>query len=74
MPIITNLFPDIFLVSRQKIFQKFCAALCLGLAFNLLMITQNTSAFAQDLVFQSIKRKFSNIDGTDIIFRLEPRS
>jgi len=49
MPIITNLFPDIFLVSRQKIFQKFCAALCLGLAFNLSMITQNTSAFAPRL-------------------------
>mgnify|MGYP000845850497 FL=1 len=68
MPIITNLFPDIFLVSRQKIIQKFCAALCLGLAFNLLMITQNTSAFTPRLSVSIDQTQISNIDGTDIIF------
>ena len=68
MPIITNLFPDIFLVSRQKIFQKFCAALCLGLTFNLLMITQNTSAFTPRLSVSIDQTQISNIDGTDIIF------
>ena len=72
MPIITNLFPDIFLVSRQKIFQKFCAALCLGLAFNLLMITQNTSAFAPRLSVSIDQTQISNIDGTDIIFGSNP--
>ena len=72
MPIITNLFPDIFLVSRQKILQKFCAALCLGLAFNLLMITQNTSAFTPRLSVSIDQTQISNIDGTDIIFGSNP--
>ena len=72
MPIITNLFPDIFLVSRQKIIQKFCAALCLGLAFNLLMITQNTSAFTPRLSVSIDQTQISNIDGTDIIFGSNP--
>ena len=72
MPIITNLFPDIFLVSRQKIFQKFCAALCLGLTLNLLMITQNTSAFTPRLSVSIDQTQISNIDGTDIVFGSNP--
>lgn len=66
MPIITNLFPGIFLVPRQKIIQKFCAVLCLGLAFNAFFFVKNTEALRVPALAVSIDSS-PHFNGTGII-------
>ena len=68
MPIITNLFPDIFLVSSKNSMRKICAGIFCGLLINFFFINPNTSAFTPRLSVSVNQTQISNIDGTSIIF------
>ena len=68
MPIITNLFPDIFLVSSKNLMRKICAGIFCGLLANFFIINPNTSAFTPRLSVSVDQTQISNIDGTSIIF------
>lgn len=68
MPIITNLFSDIFLVSSKKSMRKICAGIFCGLLANFFIINPNTSAFTPRLSVSVDQTQISNIDGTSIIF------
>ena len=68
MPIITNLFPDIFLVSSKNSMRKICVGVFCGLLANFFIINPNTSAFTPRLSVSVDQTQISNIDGTSIIF------